>query len=435
MRVVLIMSNHRKQGYPPMGVLYLAAYLRKYQPETDIRIYDVFPPTEELLENPADLIGFSCMSIQFNSAFKYATELRKKYTGKIVVGGVHITLTKELPQWADYGIIGEGEQTLSELVEYLDCSNKDISEIKGLAYRSGTQIIINNERELIEDLDSIPFPAWDMIDMEPYLRNNNVYGTVIGRGMSLMTSRGCVYHCEFCAASKIWKKIRFHSAKYVVDMMEYVINKYHVEHLWIADDHFALKKERLYEISELMKERNIQIGLGISCRVESYDSEMAAILKSLGVKALGLGLETGSERMLKKIKNGIRVSVEEEKQIINQMVQDGFEVHGMFMINMPGETLEDLEKTIKFIHELPLCKISVSVAMPYYGTGWWEIAVAQGVVPPHPERTIWDAANMKKFEANRLIFKTGIPLETLKKTYDELTDYGRTLFYFDWENR
>ena len=251
-----------------------------------------------------------------------------------------------------------------------------------------------------------------------------------------MTSRGCVYHCEYCAASKMWQKIRFHSAEYVVDMISYVVEKYKVEHIWMADDHFALKKSRLVQIADMMEERQLHPGIGISARVESYDEEMSSLLKRIGVKALALGLETGSDRMLKAIKNNSALTVEQETEVVKKMVADGFEVHGMFMINMPGETVEDMEMTVKYIHELPICKCSVSVAMPYYGTKWWDIAVSQGVVPENVTDTgFWRNTNMKKLEEERPIFKTEIPREMLDKVYDELTEYSKSLFYFDWEHR
>lgn len=435
MKTALIMGNHKKQGYPPMGILYLAGYLRKYLPDCRISVYDVFPEMQELIAEEFDLIGFSCMSIQYADVCDYAEKLREFYNGKLFLGGVHITLTRYLPEWADFGIIGEGEETVVELISSI-MEKRDVSSVKGLIYRVGDHVFKNEERELIEDLDIIPFPAWDLIDMEPYLRPNNVYGTVVGRGLSLMTSRGCIYHCEYCAAAKMWKKIRFHSARYVVNMIAFVANKYKVEHIWMIDDHFALNKSRLAEIAQLIEEKKLHLGIGINCRVESYSEEMASLLKRIGVKALALGLETGSNRMLKAIKNSVGLTVEQEFEVVKKIVSDGFEVHGMFMINMPGETEEDLAKTVEFIHALPLCKCSVSVAMPYYGTAWWDIAVRQGVVTGNvTDRYFWRNTNMKKLESGRPVFKTGIPREKLAEVYDELTEYSRSLFYFDWEHR
>lgn len=437
MKIALIMGNHKKQGYPPLGVLYLAGYIRKYIKDSIIHVYDVFPDIEEVLNEDYNIIGLSCMTIQYPDVDEFARMLREQYTGIIIVGGVHITLTRQLPEWADYGIVGEGEETIRELIEFIADrkAGEEINAVSGVLYFHNNKTFYTGDRPLIKQLDDIPFPAWDLIDMHPYLQPNNVFGTVIGRGTSLMTSRGCIYHCEYCAASKMWKTVRFHSARYVVDMIEYVVREYGIDYIWFADDHFALKKSRLSEIADLIEQRNINVGVGISCRIEAYDQEMADLLKRIGVMALGLGLETGSDRMLKKIKNGCQLTVNGESDVIHQMVRDGFQVHGMFMINMPDETVKDLFCTIRFIKSLPLSKVSVAVAMPYYGTSWWDIAVNQGLIPDVIDVGFWRACNMKKLEDDRPIFKTKISHELLKSIYDDLIAYGKSLFYFDWENR
>lgn len=436
LKIALIMANKIKQGYPPLGILYIASYLRKYKPEYNINVYDTFPD-ETFSPNEYDIIGLSCMSIQYPDACDFSKSIRKEFKGCIIFGGVHTTLTKQIPDYIDFGIIGEGEQTFLELANFIaDGSSGIPKDICGLVINHNKNFLITPKREPIADLDSIPFPAWDLIDMEYYLKPNNVYGTVVGVGLSLMTSRGCCYSCKFCSSVKMWDNLRFHSAEYVVNMIEYVTNTYNIEYIWCADDHFALNKKRLNEIANLIKKRNIKIGIGISCRVDSYNDNMKTLLKQIGVKALALGLETGSNKILKEIKSGCKLSVNEEAQIVRQMVSDGFQVHGMFIINTPNETLEDLNQTIDFIHSLPLCKVSVAVATPYYGTEWWDTARQQGIVGDNPnDHDLLRAFNMKTLAESRVIFDTGIPRDVLVKKYYELADYSKSLFYFDWKNR
>ena len=437
MQVALIMGNKKRQGFPPLGVLYLAAYLREYYPSCKVDVYDVFPGDDFHYE-VYDLIGFSCMSIQYPDVCEYSEKLRDKYHGYILLGGVHITLTKSIPSYVDFGIIGEGEETMCELVSGIDKAQSldELSNIDGLIINSKGTLVITNKRQPIKDLDRIPFPAWDLVDMDYYLKPNNVYGTVIGRGLSLMTSRGCCYRCQFCSSVKMWDSLRFHSAEYVVDMIEYVVKKYQVEHIWYADDHFTLNRKRLRRIAELIEERGIHVGMGISCRVDSYDEEMCGILKRIGVFAIALGLETGSDRILKTIKSGCRLTVSEEANVIRQMTRDGFQVHGMFILNSPTETMKDLQETLDFIYSLPLCKVSVAIATPYYGTDWWDIALQQGIVGEDPnDFELLRAYNMKTIEDSRVVFKTEIPRSYLKDTYHKLAEYSKSLFYFDWENR
>ena len=437
MNIALVMGNYKKQGYPPLGVLYLAGYLRKYNPQCIVQVFDEFPPEQTLLEANFDLIGFSCMSIQYPDVCDYAERIRGLFHGYLLIGGVHTTLTKQIPEWADFGIVGEGEATLSELVHALTETHPvPLENVPGLLIRRGNHVITTRPRLPIKDLDTIPFPAWDMIDMHYYLMPNNVYGTVVGRGLSMLTSRGCCYHCQFCSASKMWGGIRFHSAEYVAEMIKHLISHYQIQHIWLADDHFAIHKTRLRKLATILEKEHICIGMGISCRVDSYDEEMSQLLQRIGVKAIALGLETGSDRVLRKIKNGCTLTVAQEDVIIRKMCADGFQVHGMFMLNTPGETLDDLKTTVEWIHSLPLCKVSTAIAVPYYGTPWWDIALDQGIVDADPNNCRQlRAYNMKFLEADRPVFKTDIPRDILKKTYNELTQYNRSLFYFDWENR
>lgn len=436
MKIALIMANKTKQGFPPLGVLYIASYLRKYNSKCEIDVYDIFPDNN-FTPSDYDIIGLSCMSLQYPDACDFAKSIREVFKGYIVFGGVHTTLTKQIPDYVDYGIVGEGEQTFLELVNFISENPVSVPiNVSGLVLHNNGTFIVTSKREPIKNLDSIPYPAWDLIDMEYYLKPNNVYGTVIGVGLSLMTSRGCCFNCQFCSSVKMWDNLRFHSAEYVVNMIEYIKNTYNVEYIWYADDHFALNKKRLNKIANLIEERNIKIGMGISCRVDSYDDEMKNLLKRIGVKALALGLETGSDRILKEIKSNCKLSIKEEAQVVKQMVADGFQVHGMFIVNTPNETLEDLNQTIEFIYSLPLCKVSIAVATPYFGTEWWNIAQQQGIVGDNPnDHDLLRAFNMKTLADSRVIFNTGIPRDVLVNKYNELADYSKSLFYFDWKNR
>lgn len=119
MKVAFILGNYIRQGYPPIGVLSLAANLRKIIPNCEIKVYDVFPEISQLLTEVYDVIAFSCMSIQYPDVCIYASHLREQYHGILIIGGVHITLTHVLPEWADYSIYGEGELTIAELCQFI----------------------------------------------------------------------------------------------------------------------------------------------------------------------------------------------------------------------------------------------------------------------------------------------------------------------------
>lgn len=434
MKTALIMCNYERQGFPPLGILYLAGYSREYAPDSELLVFDVIPDVDDLLRMSPDVIALSAMTFQYPSASRFAEELRHSFNGIIVIGGVHISLVHNLPSWADIGIIGEGEETFTELIRALS-RGSDISQVKGLIYRNDGELRRTPPRGLIKELDSIPFPARDLISMEPYLKNNNVYGTVVASGLSLMTSRGCVFNCDFCSSSKMWNTIRFHSAEYVFSEIVNIISRWNVNHFWIADDHFALNLQRLKRIADMLEMNGIKVHLGINMRVEAYSAELSQVLHRLGVESISFGLETGSDRMLHQIKKGNPLTVEQETAIVKQAVSDGYEIHGMFMVNIPGETRKDLMDTVKLIHDLPLAKCSVAVATPYAGTRWWEIAVSQGIVPSHPDDAFWRSYDMKTLDSDRPIFRNEVGREELCRIYSELQNYSRQLFHFDWRHR
>lgn len=440
MKIAIIFSNDKKQGFMPLGILCIAAYVEKYSNDTQIDIYDVFPNQEELISKEYDIIGFSCMSVQYGGVYRYAKGIRQDYKGTIALGGIHVTLSRKLPEWADLGMVGEGEETFLELsrcsVKNHKLYTKELLNIPGLLVRNNdNEVVFTGERPVIADLDAIPIPAREKLDMKHYLMENNVYGTVIARGLNIMSSRGCVYSCEYCASSKMWGNIRFHSAERVVDELQMLMNAYDINHFWASDDHFLLNTNRLSKIADIIEERNMKLGMGVHARIESYNEKMSALLKRIGIEELAIGYETGSDRMLKSIKCNSRLTVKEELAVSEKIIKDGYQIHGLFMLNLPNETRAELQQTINFIHALPFAKVSVSIAVPMYGTRWWDIAVEQGIVPEEPDEEYWDTYGMTTLEDNRPIFKTEVSRAELVELYKEVEKYQRSLFYFDWRNR
>lgn len=436
MKIVLVMGNYEKQGFPPLGILSLAAYLEQYNPTVEIDVYDAFPNEQTLLKINPDIVAFSALSVQYPVVSEYAKHLREQYKGLICVGGVHISLTKVLPEWADIGIIGEGEETVSEMVAHLEADGYEkLKAVRGLIIRIEGKDIFTGKRPYIKNLDMIPYPAFHKIDMSSYLLKNNVYGTTIGRGLSIITTRGCAFHCDYCSASEMWHTIRYHSAKYIVKEIQRLIEIYQIQHLWIADDHFATNYRRLEEMASLFDQYGIHISMGINTRVDAYNSKIAMILRRLGVRSIAFGLETGSDRLLRQIKHRQNLTVEKEISIVEQAANDGFEIHGMFMLNIPGETRDELYETVDMIKRLPLAKCSVSIATPFYGTKWWDIAVAERIVPEKPTDDYWSTYSMKTLEKNRPIYRNEVSREELMEVYADLNRYCHDLFDFDWRNR
>lgn len=442
MRVALVVGNYERQGFYPLGIMYLAGYARKYcEADVEFKLYDTIPEKNELLNGCFDLIGFSCLTIQFPRINRYAQKIRNEYDGIIVAGGIHFSLLKQLPEWADIVILGEGEKTFCELLEHIDLygglCQEYLGNIKGIIYRTKSgQVQVTEDRGYIQDLDSIPFPARDLINMDEYLRSNNVFGTKVGRGLGMMTSRGCAFNCEFCSTAGVWGRPRYHSAQYVVSEIKELYEKFKVEYIYFEDDNFCGSKKRLEELGNLLEKENLPIEFGASGRVEFVTQDSLEIYQKIGLKALSFGLETGSDRMLKKIKDLQNLSVDEEIERVKMVLDAGIEVHGMFMINMPGETYEDMMMTKKIIEEVPFSKIAISLASPYYGTAWWDEAVKQKIVPENPNENFWELYDMHSYAGDdRPLFINDIPREKVLEIYESINEIARSRWHYDWRRR
>mgnify|MGYP000091990416 CR=1 FL=1 len=442
MKVALIFGNYERQGFYPLGIMYLAAYARKYGKENiDYILYDIMPDINELMSKNYDVIGFSCLTIQFPRVNKYAQKLRKVYQGIILAGGIHFSLLEQIPNWADVVILGEGEKTFCELMYSIATNgglNKaELLNLPGIIFRDEDgRTHISVMGTFIKEIDQIPFPARDLVDMEKYLLPNNVFGTKVGRGLGMMTSRGCAFNCEFCSTAKTWGNPRFHSAEYVVNEIKDVYEKYKIQYIYFEDDNFCGSKKRLIELGNLLEKENLPIEFGASGRVDFVTEEMLDVYKKIGLKALSFGLETGSNHMLRKIKDLQYLTVEEEIDKVKMVLDAGIEVHGMFMLNMPGETYEDMMLTKKVIEEVPFSKIAISLASPYYGTKWWDEAVRQGIVPENPNENFWELYDMHSYAGdNRPLFINDVSREKVLEIYESISRVARSRWNYDWRKR
>src|SRR5574341_95949 len=223
MKLVLIQAFDDKtevqKMYPPLGLAYIASYLEKYGGYKDVFIET---DTNAVIEKRPDIVGISSVTPNFNKAVKIASEVRIALDIPVIIGGAHITaLPHTLPECFDFGIAGEGEQTMLELLNALENNGRSNSfeHIDGLVYRENSKLTQTKKREMITPLDRIPFPKREI------LKDN--WGFSFEDNVSMITSRGCPYKCRFCSSSANWRPFRFHSAEYVVDEIKHLIDIYH----------------------------------------------------------------------------------------------------------------------------------------------------------------------------------------------------------------
>lgn len=303
-----------------------------------------------------DIIGITMFTANYKVA-KIIAQIARKLNKEInvVVGGTHPTIDSEgtLSNGEfDYLVRGEGEFTFLELV-----GGKDVSEIAGLSYKKKGKIINNPPRPFIEDLDLLPFPSRDL-----FLNNssNIDYENII-------TGRGCPYSCIYCASNKIWgRNVRFRSPDNVIRELIYLKEKFNSPILYFVDDTFTLRKDRAKEICRGIIKRNLDLKWKCDTRVDCIDYELVSLMKQAGCIRIKIGVETGSERIMKKIKKGLTIDkIRKGVEIIRKVE---LPLTAYLMAGFPGETNDDIRQTIEFGKEINADYYSLSIVAPYLGT-------------------------------------------------------------------
>lgn len=393
MRLVLV-NPSQKDVYFPLGLTYIASYLERYGGLSDIKVLDgnVEDIDRGVKKYKPDIIAVSATSKDFSRATRLADKVKLKHGIPLMLGGVHISLLPDsLPKSFDVGIIGEGEQTSLELMQTFEkhgsFKKSELEKIDGIVFNDGKNMVITKPRKPIQPLDIIPYPKRDLFNIKYYLNTKLIRG-IETKDLHMLTSRGCPYRCVFCPSSALWKGIRFFSPEYVVGEIKELVEKYKVEHISMYDDLFALDKKRLEKIAEIIIREKLDERVMISCqgRANIFTEEICRILKSMNVIDVGFGFESGSERMLSYLK-GNSVTVEQNRKAIKICKKYGLKAVGFFMVGSPGETREDIEKTIEFIKKNPIDEGFVTITTPFPGTDVWDYAANKGLLK---EPIDWD---------------------------------------------
>jgi radical SAM superfamily enzyme YgiQ (UPF0313 family) len=301
-----------------------------------------------------DLVGVTMTTYRHDLAYEIVSRIKSsKYD--IVVGGPHVSLfgSKVLEGCeANFAIKFEGEYPLLEL-----CQGKDLDEIKGLIYRNGPKIVENEDRPFIKNLDELPFPRYRKFELSKYTDVRPI-----------ISSRGCPYQCIFCTTGSMGKIFRVRSAENVVNELEYWYKAgYRV--FDFLDDNFTLIKDRVYEICNLIKQRGLT-GLELHCsngvRADRVDKDLLKTMKEVGFNYICFGVEAGNNRILKTIKKG--VTIERIEKAIKDAVEMDYDVGLFFMVGHPGETVKDIEDSIKLALKYPVALAKFLNIIPYPGT-------------------------------------------------------------------
>jgi len=430
MKLALI-SLEERAADPPLGLSYLSSYIKKNANLKDITIIDKTDILLSIQKNNFDIIGISAMTTDFKKANDYAIEIKKITNVPLVIGGVHITIMPHhLKESAfDIGVIGEGEQTLLELCQLFIKEKQflpeELKKINGLVFKNENgELEYTPKRQLIQELDSIPFPDRDSLKMNDiYLLPQIKAGLDnIGIFTTMFTSRGCPYNCKFCSSSSFWeRKIRFNSSEYVVKEIELLVNKYKVEGIHILDDLFVVDKNRVKKIASMLEEKglNKRVRFSLLLRSNMVDDNLLKDLKMMNVTHLGFGFESASPRMLNYLKGG-NVTMENHKNAIKLCKEYGFQVSGSFLLGNPLETKEDMRMTLDFIKNNPLDQMNVNQLIPMPKTEVWDYAKEQGFVNDSFDFTVNKLSNLFVHNYNpSLILSKEVSEEEFKSIFDE----------------
>ena len=304
---------------------------------------------------------------------------------KIVVGGPHVSAAPELVMSdnnIDFGVIGEGEHTFLELINALN-NGKDLKDISGITYRENGEVKINTDRQFIENLDEIPFPAWHLFKMDKYLNQKYSQGGEVKRRpfMTILTSRGCPLNCFFCSSRDTWgRHIRTRSAENVIKEIKLLYEKYGIKELIIVDDNFNFDVDRLNIILDfLLKEKmDLVIDVPSGVFIPKLNKDVLRKMKEAGFLRLFFPIESGNEHVLHKIIRK-QVNLDMAKELVKYCKEINLEVVGYFILGLPGETKEQMRDTFKIVRELKI-EPHFSIATPFPGSDLYKYVQEKGLL-------------------------------------------------------
>ena len=370
---------------PSLGILFLAAVTREHGFPTllvDAAALNLDP--EGLLARvkaaQPDVLGLSATTFSICHAAAFAARVRELFPDiTVIIGGPHVSAapleTMQRFRAFDVAVIGEGEETIIELLKALD-SGAALDSVSGIVMRREGVVAATGRRAFLADLDQLPYPAWDLLEGFPVRYPPATFKVRKLPAASLVTSRGCPNRCIFCDRSVFGSSCHAFSAGYVVGMIRHLAERFGVREFSFEDDTFITFKKRLVAICQEI----ISLGLDISwtClgRVNSIDAETLALMKRAGCWQISFGIESGSQEILTTIHKN--VTLEQIGRAVALCRDSGILSKGFFIVGHPGETRQTLKQTLDFALKLPLDDISVTMLTPFPGTEIYERAAEFG---------------------------------------------------------
>lgn len=362
---------------PPLGLASIAAYLEQRGFHTHILDCYAQPDADKTLAallrelRPAWL-GLSCTTATFPDGARLAALGKNILPGlRTVMGGVHVSGQQEqsLEQAPalDFAVLGEGEETLAQLLEAREDVLQAAPEIEGLAWRdSAGAVQCSGRRTHLLELDSLPFPAYEKLRGFPQAYTLPLFNYPKAPGATCTSSRGCPYACSYCDRSVFRRSYRYNSAHYLYEHLRHLRQSFGVRHVNIYDDQFTFHKKRVAEFCELLLQKPLGCSFNCAVRADHVDFELLRLLKRAGCWMVSLGIESGEQALLDGLNRPMRL--EKVADTVRQIKKAGLRAKGLLMLGLPGETRETMARTREFALSLGLDDVNLAKFTPFPGS-------------------------------------------------------------------
>jgi anaerobic magnesium-protoporphyrin IX monomethyl ester cyclase len=406
-------AAHQHPPFLPLGLGYLAAVLEKNG--YDVNVIDCQPlhltlsdVENELRKRQPDIVGLTSTTLTYKSALNIIKVAKEVLPNCLtILGGSHPTFWDEnaLQECPELDIIvrKEGENALLELVQRLE-AGKSIHDVLGTTLRKDGKIVKNPDRAYIEDLDSLPFPAFHLWPIEQFKK----YGKII---FPVMTSRGCTFWCDFCSAVRMFgRRYRMRSPQKVVDELEFLYRKYGEDQYTFYDDAFTVSQARTEEICNEILKRGLKIKWDCETRVDMVSKDLLQKMKDAGCIAVWFGVEAGSEQVIEAMGKGI--SIQQTLNAFKWANEVGLTTVASMILGFPGETRETAMESIKLLKRIKSDEIGVYIATPYPGTPMYDYVKKMGWIK---------ITDFNKYDTATPIFETPtMSMKELRELHDEV---------------
>ena len=407
---------------PPLGLCSLAAWVEQHGHQAFIHDCYAHPDDYEKIydmvrtEQP-EFVGFTATTSAFLDGIRIAEKIKAIAPNTtIICGGAHISalresLMKDYPV-IDFGVVGEGENTLLYLMQQ-DLQGAEAPgpfEQHGLLYRKDGQVVFTGflPRQEALDLDTLPYPAYEKLAGFPDAYNLPIFNYPKGPGTTIVSSRGCPYTCSYCDRTVFKSSFRYNSPDYMLKMLLNLKERYGIRHINFYDDLFTLHKKRVVGFCNLMIERKTGVTFNCAVRAEHIDLDLLKLMKKAGCWMISLGIETGDPELLKMHRSNSDLDMIRDK--VKLIKQAGIRTKGLFIMGLPGETEESIDRTFNYALELPLDDLNLAKYTPFPGAPSYEGVREHGTFDED-----WELMNCVNF----VFIPNGLTKERMEVRYKE----------------